>query len=46
MDRKQIHKIGKNLNKPVTFVKKNTGNVLTGVSVVVSLIALFKDNKK
>ena len=41
-----IHKIGKNLNKPVTFVKKNTRNVLIGVSGVASLIALFKNNKK
>ena len=46
MDRKQIHKIGKNLNKPVTFVKKNTRNVLIGVSGVASLIALFINNKK
>ena len=45
MDRKQIHKIGKNLNKPVTFVKKNTRNVLIGVSGVASF-ALFKNNKK
>ena len=40
MDRKQIHKIGKNLNKPVTFVKKNTRNVLIGVSGVASLDCL------
>ena len=46
MDRKQKHKIGKNLNKPDTFVKKNTRNVLIGVSGVASLIALFKNNKK
>ncbi|MGT2949571.1 hypothetical protein [Streptococcus devriesei] len=31
MDKKQVHKIGKMINKPVKFVKKNAGWIVTAV---------------
>ncbi|HEM6089557.1 TPA: hypothetical protein ACGO9G_000967 [Streptococcus suis] len=33
MDKNQVHKIGKNLNKPVKFVKKHIGTISTAVVV-------------
>ncbi|CQR26135.1 hypothetical protein BN1356_02479 [Streptococcus varani] len=29
MDKKQIHKIGKQINKPIKFIKKNAGMIAT-----------------
>ncbi|HFI0148887.1 TPA: hypothetical protein ACGO16_001549 [Streptococcus suis] len=34
MDKNQVHKIGKNLNKPVKFVKKHIGTISTAVVVL------------
>lgn len=31
MDKNQVHKVGKMLNKPVKFVKKNMGIISTAV---------------
>ena len=28
MDKKQVHKIGKKLNKPIKFVKQNKGAIV------------------
>ncbi|HFR3767119.1 TPA: hypothetical protein ACHVGS_001753 [Streptococcus suis] len=33
MDKNQVHKIGKIINKPVKFVKKNMGIISTAVIV-------------
>lgn len=46
MDKKQVHKIGKMINKPVKFVKKNAGKIFTGVSAIASVVALYKTNKE
>lgn len=46
MDKKQAHTIGKKINKPVKFVKKNAGVILSGVSTVASLVALYKNKTK
>lgn len=45
MDRKQIHKIGKVMNKPVKFIKKNSRKILTGISAAASLVALINGRK-
>ncbi|MCP9017913.1 hypothetical protein NML69_07950 [Streptococcus sp. CF8-6] len=45
MDRNQVHKIGKIMNKPVKFVKENAGEMATVLTAVVSVVALI-DGKK
>lgn len=43
MDKKQIHKIGKNMNKPIKVIKNHAGVI---VSVVVPLVATVVLGKK
>lgn len=45
MDRKQIHKIGKSMNKPVKFVKNHAGKIMTVIATVVSVVT-FIDGRK
>ena len=46
MDRKQIHKIGRIMNKPVKFVKKNAGIIVSVVVPAVVTAFLGSKNKK
>lgn len=46
MDKKQVHKIGKKINKPIKFVKQNKGAIASVVSVVASIITVVKTGKK
>lgn len=46
MDKKQVHKIGKKLNKPIKFVKQNKGAIASVVSVVATIIIAEKTGKK
>ena len=46
MDRKQIHKIGKSMNKPVKFVKNHAGKIMTVITTVVSVVAFIDGRKK
>lgn len=46
MDRNQVHKIGKIMNKPVKFVKENAGKMATVLTAVVSVVALIDGKKK
>ena len=47
MDRKQIHKIGKSMNKPVKFVKNHAGKIMTVIATVVSVVTFIdgRNNK-
>ncbi|MCO4521054.1 hypothetical protein Si102_00210 [Streptococcus infantarius subsp. infantarius] len=46
MDKKQVHKIGKKINKPIKFVKQNKGTIAYVVSVVATIITAVKTGKK
>lgn len=46
MDKKQIHKFGKAINKPIKFVKKNIIPIVTVGGSVASTIAIIKNNNK
>ncbi|WP_373756401.1 hypothetical protein [Streptococcus ferus] len=46
MDKKQIHKIGKIVNKPVKFVKQNAGKIITGIGAIASVVALYNNKEK
>lgn len=46
MDRKQIHKIGKSMNKSVKFVKNHAGKIMTVITTVVSVVAFIDGRKK
>lgn len=46
MDRKQINKIGKSMNKPVKFVKNHAGKIMTVITTVVSVVAFIDGRKK
>lgn len=46
MDRKQIHKIGKSMNKPVKFVKNHAGTIISVVVPAVVTAFLGSKNKK
>lgn len=46
MDKKQVHKIGKKLNKPIKFVKQNMMTILSVASLVTTIIALNPDKKE
>ena len=46
MDRNQVHKIGKIINKPVKFVKENAGKTATVLAAVVSVVEFIDGRKK
>ena len=46
MDKKQVHTIGKMINKPVKFVKRNAGKIFYGVSVIASLVTYHNTKKE
>lgn len=46
MDRNQVHKIGKIINKPVKFVKENARKTATVLAAVVSVVAFIDGRKK
>jgi len=46
MDKKQVHKIGKKINKPIKFVKQNKGTIASVVSAVATIITAVKIGKK
>lgn len=46
MDKKQVHKIGKKINKPIKFVKQNKRAIAFVVNVVVTIIIAEKNGKK
>lgn len=46
MDKKQVHKIGKKINKPIKFVKQNMGTIASVVSAVATIITAVKIGKK
>lgn len=46
MDKKQVHKIGKKINKPIKFVKQNTRTILSVVGLVATIIIAEKTGKK
>lgn len=46
MDKKQVHKIGKKLNKPIKFVKQNMMTILSVAGLVTTIIALNPDKKE
>ncbi|CYU84394.1 TPA: hypothetical protein TZY74_000949 [Streptococcus suis] len=46
MDKNQVHKIGKIINKPIKFIKNNSGKIVTGLGTVAYLSTLVKNNQK
>ena len=46
MDKKQVHKIGKKINKPIKFVKQNKGTIASVVSAVAAIITAVNTGKK
>ena len=46
MDKKQVHKMGKKINKPIKFVKQNREIFLSIAPLIASLIAKSNTNKK
>lgn len=46
MDKKQAHKIGKKINKPIKIVKNNKAAFLAIASVAAKIYGTYKSNKK
>ena len=46
MDKKQAHKIGKQINKPIKVVKNNTKTLGALASATLTLYGIYKSNKK
>ena len=46
MDKKQIHKIGKNMNKPIKVIKNHAGVIVSVVVPLVATVVLGKKSKK
>ncbi|MFS9171442.1 hypothetical protein QM857_05020 [Streptococcus infantis] len=46
MDKKQIHKIGKNMNKPIKVIKNHAGVIVSVVVPLVATVVLGKQSKK